>query len=214
MYRSTILRLARTLCECGFLTRLSDGTFRLGSALLHLGSIYENSFRLEEIIVPALTELMRETGETATFYVRQGDKRVCLFRVDSPQPLREHLLPGESRPIDATATGQVFKRMEGKTQPFKSLPPSYSEGVYDPFTASSAVPLITASGAFLGVLTISGPSVRFTLAKRKAAGEHLIEVAGKLGSQLGGPSNVTGIERNDDGKHTLQIASRDRRSRL
>ena len=46
-YKSTILRLAKTLCEYGVLIRLSDGTYRLGSTLLHLGSLYKDSFHLE-----------------------------------------------------------------------------------------------------------------------------------------------------------------------
>lgn len=185
-YKSTILRLTNTLTQYGFLIRLSDGMYRLGSTLLHLGSLYKDSFHLEEVVVPALTELMRVTGEAATFYIRQGDMRVCLFRVDSREALREHILPGQLLPIDETATGQVFRLMEAKTSPRDSRFPVYTRGIRDPYTASCAAPLITSGGAFLGVLTISGPTVRFTRDKRKAAGKRLIEVAEKLATQLGG----------------------------
>jgi DNA-binding IclR family transcriptional regulator len=29
------------------------------------------------------------TAESASFHVRQGDQRLCLYRVDSPQPVRD-----------------------------------------------------------------------------------------------------------------------------
>jgi DNA-binding IclR family transcriptional regulator len=188
LYKSTILRLIRTLADCGFLTRLSDGTYRLGAALLHLGSLYKDSFRLEESILPALRELMQATGESATFYVRQGAARVVLFRIDSPELLREHILPGDTRPVDDTSTGQVFRGME--TEPVAKTPGMLIEtvGVHDSLTASCAAPLITRDGLFLGVLTVSGPTARFGAAKRKAAGRRLVEVAQRLGAELGGVS--------------------------
>jgi DNA-binding IclR family transcriptional regulator len=185
-YKSTILRLTKTLCEYGVLTRLSDGKYRLGSMLLHLGSLYRDSFQLEEVIVPALMELVRTTGETSTFYIRQGRMRVCLFRADSPEMLREHISPGQSLPIDGTAAGHVFSLMEAKTPPCDSRFPIYTQGVRDPFIASCAAPLTTSSGIFLGVITVSGPTARFTRDKRKAAGKRLIEVVRKLATQLGG----------------------------
>lgn len=190
LYKSTILRLIQTLSDCGFLARLSDGTYRLGAALLHLGSLYKDSFRLEEAILPALRELMRATGESATFYVRQGDVRVVLFRVDSPELLREHILPGHARPVDDTATGQVFRRMEAEPAAKASRMPMETAGVYDSLTASCAAPLIASDGLFLGVLTVSGPTARFGAAKRKAAGRKLIEVARRLGAELGEVSAV------------------------
>jgi DNA-binding IclR family transcriptional regulator len=189
-YKSTILRLTKTLCEYGFLTRLSDGKYCLGSALLHLGSLYKESFHLEEVIVPALTDLMEATGETATFYIRQGEMRVCFSRVDSPELLRQQIMPGQSMPLDNTATAKVFRLMEAKTPPKGSRVPIYTAGITDPLTASCATPLITSGGVFLGVITVSGPTARFTWAKRKAAGRKLIGVARKLAIQLGGLPSI------------------------
>lgn len=187
-YKSTILRLAATLCEFGFLTRLSDGRYRLGAALLNLGSLYKDSFKLEEVIVPALRELTQHTGETATFYIRQGEERVCLFRVDSPQPLREHMLPGQVKPIDNTSAGRVFRMMEAESPAADSNFPVFTEGILDPLTASCSAPVVAPDGRFLGVLSVSGPTGRFTMPKRRQAGRKLIKIAKKLSGQLGGIS--------------------------
>ncbi len=199
-HKSTILRFSKTLCECGFLIRQSNGMFRLGPTLLHLGSLYKASFRLEEVIVPALRELVEATRETARFYIREGKMRTCLFRVDSPELLREHIVPGQLMPIDSTSIGQVFQLMESELPVSESVFPIFTAGIRDPLTASCAAPLITSTGTFLGVMTVSGPQARFTLRKRRKAGRKLMEVLQKLSMELGGISfdvdnkNMTHLE--------------------
>lgn len=185
-YRSTILRLTETLCEYGFLVRLSDGTFCLGSQLLYLGMLYKDSFHLEEMIVPALKELVEATGETARFSIRQGKMRTGIFQVSSPHVLREHINPGELMPFDDTSTGQVFSLMQDKVSPKESHFPIYTEGVIDPLTASCAAPLISSSGVFVGVITVSGPKERFTMDKRIEAGKKIMKVIKQLSFKLGG----------------------------
>jgi DNA-binding IclR family transcriptional regulator len=185
MYKSTILRLASTLCRQGFLERLADGGFRLGHTLLHLGSLYRESFRLEDVVLPALQQLVRVTGESARFYVRQGSLRVCLFTVDSTEVLREHILPGRASPIDDTAAGQIFTLMSRGALPARRALPIYTQGIMDPLTASCAAPLVRPDGTFLGVVAISGPTGRFW-PKRKAAGRRLMETVAALSRQVAG----------------------------
>ena len=72
LYKSTILRLCGSLTRFGYLNRDPDGTFRLGPSLWRLGSSYRRNFDLGEHIRPALRRLVEETGETASFFVREG----------------------------------------------------------------------------------------------------------------------------------------------
>ncbi len=190
LYKSTILRLAATLERHGFVDRPADRGFRLGRALLQLGSLYQESFQFRDVILPALAELRRATGETARFSIRKGERRVLLFNLDSTETLREHMLPGHSLPIDTSATGQVFRIMKssGRRQAPFTLQTS---GIKDPLTSSCAAPVVTVDGTFLGVLTISGPTARFTAAKRKAAMQKLTEVAAKLAPALRGVSTAS-----------------------
>src|SRR5215813_14372052 len=94
-YKSTILRLAGSLERFGYLIREERGAFRLGPALWRLGSIYRTGFHLGEAIRPELRRLVEATGETASFYIREGESRVCLFRHNSPQSARHHLDEGK-----------------------------------------------------------------------------------------------------------------------
>jgi len=190
-YKSTILRLAATLEAQGFMVRTADGSFRLGPALLRLGLLYQESIQAQDIIFQGLVELMRATGESARFYIRQGDRRVLLLGVDSPQPLREHVLPGYSAPLDATSTGQAFRWVE-RPAPERPRLPIHTSGIKDPLTSSCASPLVAADGVCLGVVSISGPTARFTWPKRRAAGKKLMEVVAGLATQLRGQAAVAG----------------------
>ena len=76
LYKSTILRLAASLGRYGYLVRDDRGLFRLGPGLWRLGSSYRRNFDLDEFIRPVLRGLVNETGETASFSVRDGDERV------------------------------------------------------------------------------------------------------------------------------------------
>src|SRR5260370_6724378 len=83
-YKSTILRLAGSLERLGYLIREERGAFRLGPALWRFGSIYLAGFHLGEAIRPQLRRLVDATGETAFFYIREGQSPVCLFPPHSP----------------------------------------------------------------------------------------------------------------------------------
>ena len=109
LVKSTIMRLAVSLEAHGFLAHQPDGSYRLGAEVLRLGSIYQQSFRLEAHVMPVLEALVAATGESASFYIRHGDHRQCLFRVDSPQPLRLHVQQGDLLPMDRSAIAQVLR---------------------------------------------------------------------------------------------------------
>jgi DNA-binding IclR family transcriptional regulator len=59
-------------------------------------------------VLPALQELVRETGESAAYHVRQGNARLCLYRVDSPHPIRDHVYAGEILPLYRGTGGRVL----------------------------------------------------------------------------------------------------------
>ena len=107
-YKSTILRLAGSLERLGYLIRDESGIFRLGPAVARLGSIYRAGFNLDEAIRPELRRLVTATGETASFYIREGELRVCLFRYNSPHSARHHLDEGTALPMTAGASAHVL----------------------------------------------------------------------------------------------------------
>ncbi|HYI82453.1 MAG TPA: helix-turn-helix domain-containing protein, partial [Acetobacteraceae bacterium] len=67
LVKSTIMRLAISLEEYGFLAHQADGSYRLDAEVMRLGSIYQQAFRLETHVMPALEALVDKTGESASF---------------------------------------------------------------------------------------------------------------------------------------------------
>ena len=172
LYKSTILRLAASLGRYGYLVRDDKGLFRLGPGLWRLGSSYRRNFDLDEFIRPVLRELVNETGETASFSVRDGDERVCLYRENSRHPIRHHLDEGVRLPLDRGAAGRVLlahAESGGSKNRIVRDGFAISVGERSPDVAAVAVPVLRADGAIRGALAISGLASRFDAAARENA---------------------------------------------
>lgn len=166
LYPSTILRLAGSLEHWGYLRRDADGQFRLGPTLLRLGGLYRDSFDLGDIIRPVLKRLGEQSGETAAFYVREGDERVCLYRFHSRHQLRHHIEEGVRLPLDKGAGAHVLAAFTDGTDPVHEQVRAdgyrASFGERDPETAAVAVPVNGQGGEFVGALTLVGTRTRVT----------------------------------------------------
>ncbi|MGE0714894.1 MAG: IclR family transcriptional regulator [Alphaproteobacteria bacterium] len=194
LVKSTIMRLCISLERFGLIERVDDGRYRLGTEVARLGSVYLQSFALEAHVMPALERLVAASGETASFYIRRGQERLCLFRVDSPSPLRMHVRPGDLRPMDGSSIAQVLRRFD----PAQPIPPTrssrgrkvalpiFSSGVTDPHVASMSTPVMGAGGRLLGALAITGPASRLTKALAAKLAPALETEAGLLTRALGG----------------------------
>lgn len=189
-YKSTILRLAASLERCGYLVREENGVFRLGPTLWRLGSIYRAGFNLGGTIRPELRRLVEASGETASFYVREGRSRVCLFRHNSPQSARHHLDEGAELPLNAGASAHVLVAFsDGRGSRSKAVQQRgycISLGERDPQVAAVAVPVFDLGGQFRGALAISGLIGRFKEQERRAALAQLSASADRLRCVLPG----------------------------
>jgi DNA-binding IclR family transcriptional regulator len=112
--KSTAYRMTGSLLHLGLLVRGTDGVYRLGPALLRLGKIYELSFNLAEIVRPKLAQLVAETGQTAIFYIRENDKRVCLFRHNAPDAFVLNVHEGAHLPLERGSPGRVLLAFSGE----------------------------------------------------------------------------------------------------
>lgn len=164
LYKSTILRLMGSLEKYGFVWQRADGNYQLGSGLLGLASIYQDSFKLREFIEPVLEELVTATNEGATFYIRDGDNQLCLFRLDGRHMIRDYNIRiGDRRPLARGAVATVFRKFESEPdapltrQDYSVL----SLGNVEPEMAAIAVPVFGVGHRLTGVLTLSGPIARF-----------------------------------------------------
>ena len=194
LVKSTIMRLAVSLQRYRLLARMPDGAYRLDAEALRLGTAYQQGFSLADHVVPALERLAGETGETASFYVRHGEERLCLFRVESEKPVRMHVQPGDARPLDGSASGQIL-RLSGTGVPDSMPLPLFTSGVTDPHAASLAMPVFGAGQELMGVLLLSGPVSRLTSDRAREVGGTLLDAAAKLTAACGGKLPARSVKR-------------------
>ena len=116
LYKSTVLRLLASLEHARLIRRLEDGPHRgayaLGAEVARLHGLYRAAFSLEDVVMPVLRELVAQTGESAAYHVLQGKpphlSRLCLYRVDSPHPVRDHIRAGDVLPADRGTGARVL----------------------------------------------------------------------------------------------------------
>ena len=165
LHKSTILRLANSLGIYGFIQRDDGGRFSIGPSVWRLGLLFRRDFVTREAIAPALRKLVKATGETASFYVKSGEERVCLYRENSPNLLRFHVEEGMRLNLSTGASGLVLRRFSG--EPFDDLSAFNANGTAQSVgqtigdIASIATPVFTSGGDLMGALTVSGLKSRF-----------------------------------------------------
>ncbi|MCI9888784.1 IclR family transcriptional regulator [Micrococcales bacterium 31B] len=185
LHTATVLRLLAVLQQRGYV-ETSNGTYRIGPAALGAAHGYLRTSPLVLRSRPLLQELAAATGLTASLYVRSGNERLLVSRVDGTQPLRYQLplgqrlplhsgaglpilafLPGEARESYVAALTD-FETADGRTVSTSHLRDlceatrtngyhiSHSERAIGVTAAS--VPVLGGDHTAVGALSISGPS--------------------------------------------------------
>jgi DNA-binding IclR family transcriptional regulator len=189
LYPSTVLRLAASLDRFGHLHRDGDGRFRLGPTPLRLGVLYRRGFELAGEVRPALARLVERSGETAAFYVREGNHRICLYRADAPRLIRPFLEEGAALPLDRGASAHVLMAHAGaegaRFDAIRAGGASISRGERDPETAAVAAPVF-GRGVCLGALNVTVPQSRFDEEACARLSAVVLEEARALSRRLGG----------------------------
>jgi len=189
-YKSTVLRMMSTLEHYGYVSRSSKGAYRLGVSIFHLSLLYKRSFDVEGIIRPTLHKLVEATNETAAYYVRVGEQRLCQYRVNSPRSARHHLEEGSLLAVTRGATGHVLmafdkpKNQREQDAPIRERGYHVSLGERDPDVAAVAVPVLDGEGVAYGALSVSGLRSRYDEQKREQALVHLRREAAALSLAL------------------------------
>lgn len=191
LYKSTILRLIQTLESFGYLERIESGEYRIGQSTLRLANLYQNAVQPADIILPVLRALVAETRESASYYVRRGDVRVCVYRVDSPLLLRDHSQAGHVIPLGRGSAGAIFLAFEtpykAQYAPIRKRMAAMTHGEIEAGMTGMAAPVLGPGGPIAGVLALTGAESRFDRASARHMESVLVEAARGLTVTLGGP---------------------------
>ncbi len=184
LYKSTLLRLGRSLEKAGYLIRHEDSVFSIGTEPLRLAALVRRSAGYEQKIRPVLADLADETGQSASFFVRKGDSRLCLYRENAATGLRDAIQEGDLLPLDQGAAGKILGQDNKSAQVIPVFRPVITLGERDPEIGAVALPVYAADG-LVGSLTLSGPLTRFTKTQTNRLAKTLTRSARQLSLELG-----------------------------
>ncbi len=181
---STIVhRLLTTLKMEGFVIQDAQSKlYSLGPVFLDYANKIMTELPFASIIKPWLIKLRNKTGETAGFYIPNGDNRLCVMEYESQQEIRRSVGVGTQLPIHAGATGRailsfqseqskdkILKNMNEKDKVYlqKKMKETKIKGyatsveeITEKVTAISA-PVFDSQKRVIGAISVSGPSFRF-----------------------------------------------------
>ncbi|MFZ3118018.1 MAG: IclR family transcriptional regulator [Variovorax sp.] len=206
--RPTLYRLLYTLEEEGFLLSVGEPQrFRLGPSVARLAHVWKNTLDLGVVAEPVLRRIWDETSETVALHVPQGNMRVCITELISPQPLNFKRGVGYTERIVRGATGramlafmdptreQLRGYVEGTGIDLKDLEAElaatrkrgYSTSRSELISGAVAVaaPFFERHGQVAGSIGVFGPEVRLDVTRQKAIGTLLLKEALKLSEALG-----------------------------
>ena len=164
---STTYRILSTLQEYGYVSRLKNRDYVVGTQALYLSAIYTQSNHLEQIR-PIIDSIRDISGETASFFVEENSMRICLYRAHSRDEIRHNIEQGSRLELNRGASGRIIlaygKRKNDKTGFYKEIRDAgyyLSINEHNASLFALAVPVISSSSKFVGAIVVSGPISRF-----------------------------------------------------
>lgn len=192
LVKPTVLRSLSSLERGGYVLRVQDRRYQLGAKAIQLGASYTRNFRLESVVLPVLRRLTVDTDESASFFIREGGKRICLFRVESSQTVRDVIDVNVARFLDNTS-GSLALMHDSLPDELPGRPIYFTSGVNDAQAASIATP-IYGLDHLVGSLCLSGPVPRFQADQVEVFARSLAMNADDLSAKLGGrPRPADGV---------------------
>ncbi len=191
MSSSAAGRLMLAMKELGILIQNpTTKNYSIGARPLAWAGVYLSTCDIRSVAMPYMEELHRSTQETISLYILDGNERVCIERLESPQNVRIVARIGRRLPLYAGSAGKVFLAFLPESQREEIL----AAETLTPFTANTivdkkllqaelakiqengwavshgewmaeasgvAAPIFGRNEEVVGVITISGPTQRF-----------------------------------------------------
>lgn len=187
-YKSTLLRLLTSLERASLVVRRSNGCYTLGSLAHELGRSYEATHRVEAVLKPLLVDLVEQGCESASFHVHHDhEHRICLLRINSHHSTLDRIDVGDLLPLDRGAPGKLITTFRGTDiAPSLGSVIAISIGERDPNCAAVAAAVFGSDNEFLGAISLSGPTERFTAEAIQRQSALIAHAARQATTLLGG----------------------------
>ena len=206
--RPTLYRLIYTLQEQGFLVSMGEPQrFRLGPSVARLAHVWKSTLDIRTVADPSLRRLWETTQETVALFIPQGNMRLCVNELPSPQPLNFKRGVGYTERIVRGATGRAIlaymeptpdqlrlylqgtgldlKELDAELAVTRKRGYSISRSELISGAVAVAVPFFDQDGAVAGSMGVFGPEVRLDAGRQKEVANLLMEEAVRLSEALG-----------------------------
>ena len=159
-HKSRISRISKSLENFGYIRKIRNRKFKIGHSISRLYEIYDSSFNLKNSIKSELDFISGKTNETASFFVKQKESRVCIQTSEPKKIIKHSIQIGAKKPLKKGSSGHILSvyhdlLIENKETILKQGY-SMSFGERDREIASISVPIFRTKKQFLGALTITG----------------------------------------------------------
>ncbi|MCF8567831.1 IclR family transcriptional regulator [Alicyclobacillus tolerans] len=195
--KATVLRLARTLESKGYLIQDSENqNYRLGPKVVSLSKEFLSDLDFRLIAIPFMKELRDQIQETVTLYVINGNKRLCVHRVESHHSLRQAVNIGDLLPLNKGSSGKLLVAFLGLESvvdgvPLEELQEIRDNGYSVSFEereeglSSVSAPIRNHNGEVIAALSVSGLATRFAAEKIGQFITKLLRAAEQISYRLG-----------------------------
>ncbi|MBL8145339.1 MAG: IclR family transcriptional regulator [Anaerolineae bacterium] len=106
MPKSTAHHLVKTLARYGFIEKLDDDSYGIGKAIIGLTQSAVVNVELRDRAAPLLRELADSCNESAYLTVRDGNRVLYIYAIESPQRLLARSAVGDHAPLYCTSVGK------------------------------------------------------------------------------------------------------------
>jgi len=213
--KSTLHRTLNSLSEFGFVVQdAQTKKYRLGSALLRLGTRFLAQNDLRVVARPFIEDLGAELNETVYITVLQEDSAICLDTFGASRNLNYFVRVGREMPVNTTAAAkvilayqpaEVIKRIVVASKLVKLTERSITdpdqlishldlireqgygicEEEMEEGVTAIAAPIWDWSGQVAGSLAIIGPCIRLSGANRSRIIGRVKQTAQRISAELG-----------------------------
>jgi len=221
---STTGRLMQAMREMGLLVQDPiTALYGIGPRVLAWADAYLASLDVRQRALPRLQALHRETMETVSLYILDGDARICVERLESPHSVRLVAPLGQRLPLHAGSAGKVLlaflPRAEQEalleTMHLAALTPhtitdrstlmrelesirrqgyAISHGEWIAEASGISAPVFDRTGSVCAAVTISGPTQRFSSDHIAEYLPHLLAVTRDISLDMGWRPTMTPME--------------------
>jgi IclR family transcriptional regulator, KDG regulon repressor len=208
-------RMLASLKELGVLRQNPvTHAYSLGGRVLTWSGVYSATLDVRSVAIEPMHELHRQTRETISLYIMEGNERVCVERLESPENVRIVARIGRRLPLYAGSAGKVFLAFLPETRCMEILNATelqpltertftdrailleeldhirqqgyaVSYGEWILEASGVAAPIFDSTGQVIAALTISGPTQRFSEATVNRYAAEIQHVAAQISREMG-----------------------------